>query len=141
MKKTNLINKKLPSLNIISTLYLSKDKLFVKQKMFNNIIANISLKRDDELSFNDENLKLIFFRLYALGYSSFNIIIFSKDFGLENNIIDIKGLLKKMNYNDDNVITNYNVSKINVINLLELSLIEKMLDVDIPTIYVFNNMS
>ena len=99
---TNTINKiiykniKKPTLNIISTLFLSEDKLFNKDKMFHPVIANISIKRDDELSITDDNLKLILFRLYSLGYNKFNIFLFSKDYTIEHNVIDIKDLLIKI---------------------------------------------
>lgn len=36
------------------------------------------MKRNDELHLTEDNLKFIFFRLYCLGYDTYNIYIISK---------------------------------------------------------------
>lgn len=74
-----------------------------KDKLFNTIIANISMKRIDELYLTDDNLKFIFFRLYCLGYDQFkiNIIIKKKNslkdlnVSLTNTTIELNPIITK----------------------------------------------
>lgn len=131
-------------MNIISSLYLSNNQIKSHDKMFNNIIANISIKRDDELVLTDDNLKLICFRLYSLGYNCFNINIFNKIYDQKYLIknIDISRLLseitdKTINSKD----INFNVNYINVKFLLNLEFIKILLNSSLPNICIFQNMS
>ena len=113
-----------------------------KNKLFNNIVANISIKRDDELNLTDDNLKFIFFRLYCLGYDNYKISIISKnclkDLTIVN--IDINSLLKKVNHNTI-LDTKFLVGYIDIKHMLENNFIKHMLNDNIPNIYIFEKMS
>lgn len=138
------INKiKEPSLNIISTLFISDMIIKNKDKLFNNIVANISIKRDDELNLTDDNLKFIFFRLYCLGYNKYNITIFSKKCLQDLTIvdIDINPLLNIINENNTTIETKYQVGYIDIKHILEDNFINIMLKDKIPNIFIFENMS
>lgn len=132
------------SLNIVSSLHLIDKLIKHKDEMFNCIIANISIKRNDELVLTEDNLKLICFRLYSLGYEQFNINIFSKV--NYNNIIvkkiNINELLSKI---DDKYVINknikYNINYININYLLDDNFVKLILKSDIANICIFENMS
>jgi hypothetical protein len=136
------VDHKDPSLNIIATLYLSPMIIKNKDKLFHNIVANISMKRDDELKLTEDNLKFIFFRLYCLGYDYYNIYIISKhclkDITMVN--IDINPLLNKINHNTI-LETKFQVGYFDIKHMLDNSFINYILNDNTPNVYIFENMS
>lgn len=131
-----------PSLNIIATLSLSPMMIKNKDKLLHNIIANISIKRNDELNLTDDNLKFIFFRLFCLGYNYYNINIISKN-SLQNLsivTIDINELLSKANQNTTTV-TKFQVGYLDIKHMLNENYLIQCLNNQTPTIYIFENIS
>jgi hypothetical protein len=61
--------------------------------LFKNIIANISIKTDGELGLTDNNYKIIFLRLYSLGYNKFTINLISKNYDYRSDEIKINEVM------------------------------------------------
>jgi hypothetical protein len=137
-----IVDHKNPYLNIIACLTLSPEMIKTKNKLFHTIIANISMKRNDELNLTDDNLKFIFFRLYCLGYDQFKINIISKNILKDLTIlnIDINPLLNKVNH-DTVLNTKFLVGYFDIKHILDNDFIKHMLNDSTPTVYIFENMS
>jgi hypothetical protein len=141
-----------PSLNIIATLLLTKKVIKVNGKLLKNVISNIYFltngelgifKNVDHIELNENNLKIVLLRMYALGFNYLSINIISKDIDLINegniNITDLKINVGKKEIDNKYLIKIFNPSvlsnKDNIMNNIGL------LNNDIPNIFIFKNMS
>jgi CUB/sushi domain-containing protein len=139
------------SLNIISTLTLTKKIIKNDKEIFSNVIANIYFKthgelgifKENSLELNKKNLYIFFLRMFCLGYNNLNINVFSKNV---NNDIDrkIDILNMKLDFYNSDLDNNYAVRYFNPIEIMNKKLInneEGLLSNRIPSIYIFKEMS
>jgi hypothetical protein len=139
------------SLNIISTLTLTKKIIKSDKEIFSNVIANLYFKNNGELGIfkensleiNKNNLYMFFSRLFSLGYNNLNINVFSKEVNKDmERKLDI--LRMKLDFNNSYLDNSYSIRYFNPIEIMNKKLINNekgLFNNNIPSIYIFKEMS